>query len=120
MADIFISYTHRDNARLSDEQHGWVDRFHEALEMRLAGLWGRQAEIWRDPKNAGNDVLDAAIESNVSNSAILISVLSPSYVHSEWCTRELDLFCKAARAGSGLHVGAFRRSGAPAVLRQDQ
>lgn len=109
MTDLFISYTHRDNARLSDEQHGWVDRFHEALEMRLASLWGRPAEIWRDPKTRGNDVLDAAIESSVVHSSILVTVLSPAYLHSQWCAKELELFCEAAARGAGLHVGTRSR-----------
>ncbi len=109
MADIFISYTHRDNAKLSDEQHGWVDRFHEALEIRLTTLWGRQAEIWRDFKTQGNDALTPTIKTTVEHSSILISVLSPGYVHSEWCSRELDLFCQAARKSGGLVMGTQSR-----------
>ncbi len=109
MADIFISYTHRDNAKLSDEQHGWVDRFHEALEMRLSTLWGHHADIWRDIKSQGNDVLTPTIETTVAHASILISVLSPGYVHSQWCTKELNLFCEAAQKAGGLHVGTRSR-----------
>jgi TIR domain len=109
MADIFISYTHRDNAKLSDEQHGWVDRFHEALEMRLSTLWGYQADIWRDFKTQGNDVLTPTIETSVAHASLLISVLSPGYVHSEWCNKELNLFCESAQKAGGLHVGTRSR-----------
>ncbi|MGB8910099.1 MAG: TIR domain-containing protein [Candidatus Cybelea sp.] len=109
MADIFISYMHRDNAKLSDEQHGWVDRFHEALEMRLSTLWGYQADVWRDFKTRGNDVLTPTIETSVTHASLLISVLSPGYVHSEWCNKELDLFCESAQKAGGLHVGTRSR-----------
>ena len=109
MADIFISYTHRDNAKLSDEQYGWVDRFHEALEIRLATLWGHQADIWRDFKTQGNDVLTPTIERGVVEASILVTVLSPGYVHSEWCNKELQLFCAAAKKGRGLQVGTRSR-----------
>jgi hypothetical protein len=109
MADIFISYTHRDNRKLSDEEYGWVDRFHEALEMRLSNLWGHQADIWRDFKTAGNDVLTPTIETSVAHASVLISVLSPGYVHSEWCTKELRLFCEAAQKSGGIHVGTRSR-----------
>ncbi len=109
VADIFISYTHRDNAKLSDEQQGWVDRFHEALEMRLTSLWGQHADIWRDLKTAGSDVLDAAIEKQVAEASILVTVLSPGYIRSDWCTKELGVFCDAAEKGAGLHVGTRSR-----------
>jgi hypothetical protein len=109
MSDIFISYTHRDNAKLSDEVHGWVDRFHEALQIRLNTLWGYEAEIWRDFKTQGNDLLTPTIEASVQNSSILISVLSPGYVHSDWCAKELDLFCEAAGKAGGLEVGTQSR-----------
>lgn len=109
MADIFISYAHRDNAKLSDEQYGWVDRFHEALEMRLSTLWGHHADIWRDFKTQGNDVLTPTIETSVAQSSILVSVLSPGYMHSPWCTKELGLFCEAAEKSGGLHVGTRSR-----------
>ncbi len=109
MADIFISYTHRDNAKLSDEQYGWVDRFHEALEMRLATLWGHRADIWRDFKTHGNDVLTPTIETTVVQASLMVSVLSPAYVHSEWCTKELSLFCTSAAKSGGLHVGTRSR-----------
>lgn len=109
MADIFISYTHKDNARLSDEQFGWIDRFHEALTVRLTQLRGRETEVWRDLKIEGSDLLTPTIEAAIADSAILVSVLSPGYLQSEWCDKELKLFCEAAAKGGGLRIGTKSR-----------
>ena len=38
------------------------------------------------------------------DSKILVSVLSPRYVNSEWCARELDEFCTNAEQTDGLKV----------------
>jgi hypothetical protein len=107
MTDVFISYTHIDNeARaLSTEHHGWIDLFHEALELRLRQIWKRDTAIWRDPQNTGNDVLDPAIEAVVRESATLLTILSPDYLKSAWCTKELRIFCEAAESSGGLRIG---------------
>jgi hypothetical protein len=108
-ADVFISYTHRDNWKLTDDQHGWIDRFHEALSARLNSLCGRDTHVWRDPKIGGADLLTPTIAAAVENAAILISVLSPSYFNSEWCAKELQLFLAAAAKSGGVRVGTKSR-----------
>ncbi len=102
MPEVFISFTHKDNERLSDEQQGWIDRFHEALHKRLDQLWGRETQIWRDPKITGNDLLTPVIEKELQASALLVSVLSPSYLNSKWCNDELRMFCEACSRAGGL------------------
>jgi TIR domain len=103
--DIFISYAHIDNLPLAEGLKGWVEAFHERLATRLAQLLGEQVRIWRDPKLQGNDVFADALVGRVGNTAVLVSVLSPRYIKSEWCMRELDEFCKQAAAGGGLRIG---------------
>lgn len=103
---IFISYSHIDNQPLSTEQQGWVTRFHSNLkgylEMRL-GV--RRAAIWRDEKLNGNDIFADEILAQLLESAVLISVLSPGYLGSGWCTREVAEFCRLAEQSVGLRVG---------------
>jgi hypothetical protein len=108
-SQIFISFTHKDNAKLSDEQHGWIDRFHEALQERLNQLWGSETIVWRDPKIGGNDLLTEVIVAALERSALLVSVLSPGYVKSQWCNDELRMFCEAANRSGGLHAGSKSR-----------
>jgi hypothetical protein len=99
---LFISYAHIDNQPLAPDQKGWVSRFHESLEAMLSMRLGRRAAIWRDLKLSGNDVFADEIVAQFPKTAILISVLTPRYVESEWCTREVREFCKAAELSGGV------------------
>lgn len=102
--DIFISYSHLDNKPLTAEQQGWVTRFHESLQNALAWRMGHKPAIWRDEKLSGNDVFEREIVAQFPKVAILVSVLSPCYMQSEWCRREVDEFCKAAEQSGEIIV----------------
>jgi len=102
--DVFVSYAHLDDAALGDEKKGWVGKLHETLERRLAQLLGKPARIWRDPKLRGNDVLEDTLVERVKHAAVLVSVVSPRYVRSEWTTLELNEFCSAAARQGGVQV----------------
>jgi len=101
---LFISYAHIDNQPLSPEQRGWITRFHQTLEAILGTRLGREARIWRDDKLRGNDVFGDEIVEQFPRTALLVSVVSPRYVESEWCTREVREFCTAAEQRGGLVV----------------
>lgn len=107
-AEIFISYAHEDNKSPFSEE-GWVTVFHRALEIYLGQLMGKQrkASIWRDPKLGGNVEFGDELVAKVADAAALVCVLSPSYVGSEWCQRELQLFLKA-RGNRGSLAGKAR------------
>ena len=101
---LFISYAHIDNQPFTPEQQGWVTRFHGSLEAVLSMRLGRKAEIWRDRKLTGNDVFADEIVAQFPKTALLVSVLSPRYIESDWCRRELKEFCKVASLSGGLVV----------------
>jgi len=98
--DIFISYAHIDNQPLVRGASGWVDTLHERLRIRLEQVLGEQVAIWRDRKLQGNDVFSDVLLDRLTRVAIMVSVLSPRYIRSEWCMRELSRFC-AAENGDG-------------------
>ena len=101
---LFISYAHLDNLPLTEQQQGWVTKFHNSLSAMLSMRLGRKAEIWRDVKLAGNDIFADEIVSQFPKTALLVSVVTPRYVESEWCTREAQEFCRKAEAAGGLLV----------------
>lgn len=107
--DIFISYAHLDNQPLDEGLDGWVETLHERLGIRLSQLLGEEVSIWRDPKLQGNDYFADSLVTRISRAAILISILSPRYVKSEWCMREINEFSKAAELRGGLRVGNSSR-----------
>ena len=102
---IFISYAHIDNEVLGAGQQGWIASFHKALEIRLAQLLGRRPEIWRDQKLQGNDFFGDEIIDQFPEVAAIISVMSPRYLTSEWCIRELKRFIEVAEKTGGLRIG---------------
>ncbi len=102
--DVFISYAHIDNLPLSDEQLGWISRFHNTLSVFLSQRLGNKARIWRDQKLRGNDIFGAEIVDQFRQTAIFVSILSPRYVRSEWCKREIKGFCRQAEEAGSLVV----------------
>ena len=103
--DVFISYAHLDNQPLTAGAQGWVSEFHEALSKRLGEVLGKPPRIWRDPKLQGNDVFAAEIEQRFEEAAVLVSVITPRYVESDWCRREVTGFWEAAGHTGGPVVG---------------
>ena len=102
--DIFISYAHIDNLVIEAEQEGWIDHFHRALKVRLAQLRGEEPRIWRDRKLQGNDYFSDTILEQFPRVALLVSVLSPRYLKSEWCLRELQHFYTTANQTMGVRI----------------
>ena len=102
---LFISYAHIDNEQTEENDPGWVDRFHKSLKAFLSSSIGEEAVIWRDLKLEGGDVFGEEIVSQFPKTALLVSILSPRYLKSEWCLKEIEEFCKAAETHGGLVIG---------------
>lgn len=102
---LFISYAHLDNRALDEELPGWITYFHRKLEIRLGELLGKEPVIWRDEKLTGNDNFSDAIVSELEDVAMLVTVVSPRYLESDWCKREFLAFCEAAEHNLGLKLG---------------
>lgn len=101
MYEIFISYCTDDNAALAWEKFGWIDIFQDSLNKRLNVYCGRERrpQIWFDKRRIdGNERLSHTIEGALKEAVLLVAVISPSYVTSEWCRTELTTFSKALKA----------------------
>jgi hypothetical protein len=102
--DIFISYAHIDDTPLMPGERGWVTEFHQTLDALVKQILGDEAKIWRDPKLQGNDYFSDTLLSALPKAAVLVSVLSPRYVKSEWCLKELEKFSNGAVSIGGVRV----------------
>ena len=102
--DIFINYDHDDNKGPVEDFKGFVDRVDEYLTVRLTHLIGERPKIWRDKLLKGNDPLNETIEIRLEKTASLVCVLSPGYVKSEWCLKELNEFYKRAATNRGIKI----------------
>jgi hypothetical protein len=103
--DAFISYAHIDNQPLLTEQDGWVTVFHKALRQVLSRCTGKEASVWRDVKLHGNEVFSEKILSQFPATAVLVSVLSPRYLKSTECIKEILGFYDEAEKTGGVLVG---------------
>ncbi|MGO9602734.1 MAG: TIR domain-containing protein [Candidatus Binataceae bacterium] len=103
-ADVFVSYSHIDDEPFGENDSRWVTEFHRNLEVRVRTYLGRPVTIWRDPKLTGSDIFSDEIVTQLKRTALLISVVSPGYVHSEWCSRELQTFVQQLQTGGGVSV----------------
>ena len=101
MNDLFISYAHIDNLSISDDEKGWITDFHRILENRLAQLMGEQPRVWRDQKLTGNDIFDQKILSQFDHTKLMVSILSPRYIKSEWCLKEITQFYQSTGETGG-------------------
>jgi hypothetical protein len=105
--DIFISYGHLDDEDPAGDEKGWVDLLVERLPIVISGFLGDKPRVWRDERSLrGNDKLHGAIREGVSRSLLLVPVVSPRYVQSDWCRIELETFCKTALS-SGAEAQSF-------------
>lgn len=108
--DVFVSYSHLDNVPFGDPPaRGWVDIFHALLENFIDVHLGQNAVVWRDKRLSGTEVFSDAIEQALRSSAVLVSVISPGYVRSDWCHRELLGFAQAANDGPAPRLGNLQR-----------
>jgi hypothetical protein len=91
--DIFISYGHLDDQNPFGQDKGWVDLLHERLLLLVGQALGEEPKIWRDAHTLqGNDELGGAISEGVTRSLLFIPIISPRYVQSDWCNREMEAF----------------------------
>ena len=106
--DLFISYGHLDDLNPFGDQKGWVDLLHERLLVLVGQALGYEPEIWRDGHDLqGNDELGGAIGEGVSRSRLLVPIITPRYVQSDWCNREVSAF-HANNQTTGDSVPGFR------------
>src|SRR5262245_16972486 len=102
--DIFINYAHLDNKALRKNFDGFVDKVHERLANRLAVLIGEEPKIWRDVLLEGTHQLTDTIVVRLSKTVFLVCVLSPAYVRSDWCRKELNEFYNYASRNKGIKI----------------
>lgn len=92
--DVFISYCHADN------RNDWVTNFDEALKNRVRVLLGSEPEVWRDRRKlSGEHDFNEEIKRRLARSAILVLIVSPSYLRSKPCGEERQHFWDNANGG---------------------
>ena len=96
MSDIFISYAHVDNQPMTEGEKGWITHLINHLRNEISRKMGRAEnyELWMDFRLKGSDELTPAIEDQLVKTHALVILLSPGWLASEWCQRELKVFAQ--------------------------
>lgn len=94
--DIFVSYSHVDDALSTGATQGWVEAFTQELRVQMAQKLGRSdlLSVFKDDEQLpGHVPLTSEILEKLRESAVMITILSRGYLISDWCLRELRSFC---------------------------
>jgi hypothetical protein len=106
--DIFVSYAHVDNEPDFDGEDGWVSTLERLLTRRLKKLLGRGCcSVWRDQELAKYIDFEPQIVKSLESCATFLLILSPGYLKSPWCNRELQTFLKMVRERGSSGGGVF-------------
>lgn len=101
--DIFVSYASVDDEPLPGADKGWVTTLIKGLKNLLGQKLGcRDAyTLWRDDELRGHQQSTLETIEQLENSALLLLVLSPGYLASQWCRTELNAFLTQVGENSG-------------------
>ena len=94
--DIFVSYAHVDNEPLAGPDTQWVTNLLAGLKPMLGQQLGRADaySLWMDYELRGNEPATPDILRQLQDTTLLLLILSPGYLASEWCCRELRRFAE--------------------------
>lgn len=96
--DVFVSYAHADDEPPTGVKNGWVTTLVEELRKVLRRkLGGAGARIWMDHQLAAHHHVTDTLTRKAAGSRTLVLVLSPGFLKSDWCRRELATFWAAAQ-----------------------
>lgn len=85
--DVFLSYARPDGSEVAD--------LVRELERLFRSHAGQPLRMFIDTKDVGvGQHWERRILGALERSAVMIAVLTPSYLASEWCRREWDRFCE--------------------------
>ncbi len=99
-AQVFISYAHADNLAFDVDTKGWVTNFVDHLQ-KAVGMkpGGGRVACWMDQRLEPQRAVDATLRKRILASECMVAFLSPSYLESEWCRKEMATFVKSVGGG---------------------
>jgi hypothetical protein len=88
--DIFLSYV------TSKDQFNAISEFRVHIEHHVRRKTGKRLTVFQDKHFLrGGDKWANVLSDELVSAKLLIILLSPGWLNSEWCRREYTLFCKS-------------------------
>ena len=97
MADIFISYARDDDTPTPGvaDAKGFVTFLDENLRYEFRDLGPDRPQIWRDTKRIADGAqFNSEIDEALKAASFLVVILSPNWIASSWCQKELEAFAR--------------------------
>jgi hypothetical protein len=99
-----MNYAAIDDYPLQEGKPGWVSQLHRNLEVRMEQLSGEKVQIARLPEDAISPSIEAELLRHVPQAKAMISVVSPPFVNSDMCRREVEQFWQGAQRTGGRYI----------------
>ncbi|MER9547072.1 toll/interleukin-1 receptor domain-containing protein, partial [Mesorhizobium sp. M0437] len=92
---IFVSYARNDDVSPPDEpaKKGFITALYDQLHYRFRDYGDPKPKLWRDVRQVDQaDQFDKKIAEAIEASALMLAVLSPNWMSSDYCKQELKIF----------------------------
>ena len=103
-SDVLLNYAAIDDYPLQEGKPGWVSQLHRNLEVRMEQLSGEKVRIARLPEDEIAPAIEAELLQHVPQAKAMISVVSPPFINSQLCRREVEHFWQGAEKSGGRYV----------------
>ncbi len=103
-SDMLLNYAAIDDYPLQEGKPGWVSQLHRNLEVRMEQLSGEKVRIARMPEDAIAQANEAELLQHVPRAKAMISVVSPPFINSQLCRREVERFWHGGEQPRGRYV----------------
>ncbi len=101
LRQVFISYAHADDLPMDERAPGWVSTFVDKLQRAIAmQSGGGLINFWMDHRLEPQRRVDDELRKRIRESAVILAVMSPRYLESEWCQREMATFVQEVGGGA--------------------
>lgn len=110
--DVLIIFADRDNDPGNKSEQGWVSQFRRFLELMLTQVLGEKPGI---VLKAEHDVINAP---DLDKAAVLVTILSRSFIESGPCLDHLESFYKAIEGSSKKRNRVFKVFKSPLNIQE--
>jgi serine/threonine protein kinase len=103
-SDVLLNYASIDDQPLFPGRPGWVSQLHRNLEVRIEQLSGEKVTIARLPESAVTTAVEGELLEQLPQAKAMISVVSPPFIKSDICCKEVERFWHGAEQSGGAWV----------------
>jgi hypothetical protein len=99
-SQVFISYAHADDQTFDEDVKGWVTNFVDKLQKAIGMKpGGSEVKCWMDHRLEPQREVDETLRQRIRDSQCILAFMSPRYLESEWCQKEMATFVELVGGG---------------------